>query len=126
MNFKYENIKFVPAAEISFPIKCDVSSPRYATAHNLTESAEMLTYCINPFTENSKNFFKTLYQKRALGKEETIQLANKIMPTADFSENEYNFLYYNNLWQQNNHWRLHDYIQIKNRVLRSGEINYEF
>lgn len=113
---KYENIKFIPASEISFQVKCYPNSPRYDIAHNLTESSEMLTYFINPFSNNSKRFFSDLYSKRDAGVKETIAYAKKIIPNCDFSEAEYNTLFYNNPWQQNPHWRLHDYIQVKNRI----------
>jgi len=113
---KYENIKFIPASEISFQVKCDTNSPRYHIAHNLTESAEMLTYFINPFSNNSKRFFGELYIKRDTGVKETLDFAKKAIPNCDFSEVEYYTLFYNNPWQQNPHWRLHDYIQVKNRI----------
>ena len=56
---KFENVKFVTGAELSFLIKADKTA-------NPFETSEMLVYGFNPFDEKVQNYFQNLYSERKI------------------------------------------------------------
>lgn len=117
---KFKNIKFVPAAELSFPIECHPDSSRFKRYGNSVEMAEMLIYNINPFSENSKNYFQHLYNKRKDGIRESIQLANSKLSGYKFSVAEYNKFWRpkddGRYWGMHMHWNIFHYLNLKTRI----------
>lgn len=116
---KFKNIKFVPAAELSFPVKCHPESSKFQRCGNSVEMAEMLIYNINPFSVSSKEYFTHLYQNRKQGIGKTIELANEKLSGYNFSEAEYNKFWRpkdDRYWAMNQHWGLFHYANLKTRI----------
>ena len=116
---KYKNIKFVPAAELSFLTACQKDSQRYKNFHSDVQMSELLIYDINPFSENTKNFFDNLFQKRRSQLEFSINMANEKLPERNFKKEEYEKFFMkekDNFFFYNQHWRIFNYLNMKNRI----------
>ena len=129
---KFEHIKFIPASEISFPFECQINSAKYNRCHSRVEMPEVLVYGINPFSENTRTFFNTIYTKRQKGLEEAIRIANEYFPNCGFTPEEFRkFLGFkdNRLWKMHQHWAIVHYIKSKAMVAqsnKSGDFNRIF
>jgi len=75
---KYENIKFIPATELSFVVPCEAGSRRAERYKTDVQMPEVLVYNINPFSETSKQFFNDLHLKREKMTSEMINEANQL------------------------------------------------
>ncbi len=124
---KYKNIKFIPAAELSFPIISEPGSVKHNNFHNEIEMAELLIYGINPFSKNSENYFTNLYNKRKCAIESSLKYASENIANIKFSEEEYNSYFlrkktpYCMLYQ---HWRIFQYVNLKMRITQiAKELN---
>ena len=107
---KFENVRFVAGAELSYALK----SPK---SKNPTETSEVLAYCINPFDKKTTAYFENLYEKRRNAVSETIDDLNKMFPYVKFSTEEFGKSYgadiNSAMYQMNLHWKLHHYGQTK-------------
>ena len=114
---KYKNIKFVPAAEMSFIMPCQEGSRRFQQFHSAVEMPEILVYNLNPFSKESKGFFNNLYKKRKQGVQDAINEAKKLYPDGNFSFEEYTKFY--NPQEKycflNQHWKVWNYLHTKSR-----------
>ena len=63
---KYKNIKFVPAAEVSFVLPCQENSIRYKKFKTEVQMPEVLIYGINPFSKTTTEFFNKIYRIRII------------------------------------------------------------
>lgn len=116
---KYKNVKFVPASEMSFAIPCDKNSSRFKRYNSDVQVAELLVYDINPFSKETEKFFSNIYNKRTRQIEIAIEEANKLKGENIFSAEEYKNYYTNpdkKPFFYNQHWRLFNYLQTKNRA----------
>lgn len=114
---KYKNIKFVPAAEMSFIMPCQEGSRRFQQFNSSVEMPEILVYNLNPFSKESKEFFNNLYNKRKQGVLDAINEAKKLYPDGNFSFEEYTKFY--NPQEKycflNQHWKVWNYLHTKSR-----------
>ena len=110
---KFENVKFVTGAEMSFAIKSDKSSNKF-------EPIEALVYGFNPFNKKVSNFFDGISLKREEKAKEFIRDLNDMFGYADFSLNEFNQTYRSGAkkssWLMNSQWKVYHYGQTKNAV----------
>lgn len=116
---KYKNVKFVPAAELSFIETCSKGSKRYEKYHSDVQMPEMLIYNINPFSENTKEFFSNLYSKRESQVKNMIAKANAESAGYNFSPEEYKQFVdksQGKYYLLNQHWNIHNYLQLKTRL----------
>ena len=116
---KYKNIKFVPAAEMSFIIPCKEGSRRFKQFNSTVEMPEVLVYNINPFSKESKAFFNNLYNKRKLEIIDAINEAKKLYPEGNFSIEEYTKFYnpQKKYCFLNQHWKVWNYLHTKSRFV---------
>ena len=105
---KFENVKFVTGAELSFLIPSDKT-------FNPFEVSEILVYGFNPFDEKINKYFKDLYLKRKNMIHEYISDVSKMFEYADFSIEEFHKIYGEN-YIMNYQWKVHNYAQTKNAV----------
>lgn len=118
---KYKNIKFVPAAEVSFVLPCQKNSIRYEKFHADVQMPEVLVYGINPFSENSKNFFEGIYSSR------NAQINNAIQDYSmltTYSRAEYDKFFNpknKRLCFLNQHWKIWNYVLTKSRVIEMAK-----
>ena len=114
---KYKNIRFVPAAEMSFIMPCKEGSRRFQLFKSEVETPEVLIYNINPFSKESKNFFNNLYSKRMQGIKDAINEAKKLFPDGNFSFEEYTKFYnpQEKYCFSNQHWKVWNYLHTKSR-----------
>ncbi len=114
---KYKNIKFIPAAEMSFIMPCKEGSRRFQQYNSTVEMPEVLVFNLNPFSEESKEFFNKLYNKRKQGVVDAINEAKKLYPDGNFSFEEYTKFY--NPQEKycflNQHWKVWNYLHTKSR-----------
>lgn len=121
---KYENIKFVPAAEISFVYPCHQDSVRFKKFNSDVQMPEMLIYNINPFSKTTKEFFNKIYTSRNSQIRGAVNKVNFYYHSANFSMIEYEkyFAHENkNPFLLNQHWRLWNYMHTKSRVAKMAE-----
>ena len=121
---KYENIKFVPAAEISFVYPCHKDSVRFKKFNSDVQMPEMLIYNINPFSNTTKEFFNKIYTSRNSQIRGAVNEVNFYYHSANFSMLEYEkyFAHKNkNPFLLNQHWRLWNYMHTKSRVAKMAE-----
>ncbi len=117
---KYKNIKFLPASEVSFIFPCQKDSERFRRFQDNVQMPEMLVYNLNPFSENTKNFFEKIYQSREGQISKAIDNMNSYYKNSSFSRLEYEkFFHFPNkkLCFLNQHWNLWNYIHTKSRVI---------
>ena len=116
---KYENIRFVPATEVSFIFPCHKDSARFKRHGSDVQMPEMLIYSINPFSETSKNFFEKIYSGREKQIEIAINDARSYFKSNEFTEAEYKKFFTNNRkpFLLNQHWKLWNYLHTKARVI---------
>lgn len=132
---KYENIKFVPAAEMSFIIPCHKNSTRYQRFQSDVQMPEILIYNINPFSNKTQSFFDKIYKSRENQIKKAIEDANSYYHQPYFSTEEYNKFFNipdKRLCFLNQHWRIWNYIHTKSRVIslskeknKNPEVLYE-
>lgn len=107
---KFDNINFVPGAELSYAH----IAPKSA---NPTETSEVLAYCINPFDKKIQSYFSNLHLKRRNTIKNTIEELNLMFPKTEFSVDEFEKIYGINLnrdmYRMNLHWKIHHYGQTK-------------
>lgn len=123
---KYENVKFVPASELSFVVHCEEGSKRNSRYQTNVQMPEALIYNINPFSETSKIFFNDLYSNRKKQTESMIKEANELMREGKFSVKELNSFAKGNkesYFMMNEHWRVLDYIASKLLIVESAKKN---
>ncbi|MBR1776503.1 hypothetical protein IJ750_05475 [bacterium] len=123
---KYKNVKFVPGAELSFPIECQYGSEKYKRCKNNVEMSELLIYNINPFSKNTEEYFSDLYKKRKNGITESLKLATKIIPDCKYSEEEFNkyfLLNGDNYCMLNQHWQIYHYLNLKTRINEISKVS---
>lgn len=111
---KYENIRFVPAAELSFVHLSEKTG-------NPTECSELLVHGINPFSKNLNRMIENLQRKRSnMIKDSLAELSAQITDVR-FLPEEMNGFYLktpNENFAYNLHWRVYNYAQVKQRVAR--------
>lgn len=103
---KYKNIKFVPGVELSFNI---------LDKDNTIKSGELLIHCINPNDERIKSLTTQTKNNRKIMIDNTIENLG-----AGFSINELKKYFLKDNYETfayNLHYRVHNYAQIKNRVI---------
>lgn len=118
---KYKNIKFVPAAEISFVYPCHKDSVRFKKFKTDVQMPEMLIYDINPFSKTTEEFFNKIYNSRNNQIQHAIDEINSFYPSANFSSAEYEeFFSQKNKkpFLLNQHWRLWNYLHTKSRIVK--------
>lgn len=115
---KFKNIKFVPAAELSFPTVCETGSKKFERFHNDIEIAEVLIYNINPFSKTTEDYFKNLYNKRQSSLQESIKKASEKLKGYNFSKEEYTKFWNpeNQYWRMNQHWGVYHYLNLKTKI----------
>ena len=116
---KYENIKFIPAAEISFVIPCQKNSERFKKFGSDVQMPEMLVYNINPFSKTTENFFAQIYDARKSQIFKAIEECNFYYHNSNLSALEFKKLFTEpdkKLCFLNQHWRIWNYIHTKSRV----------
>jgi len=122
---KYENIKFIPATELSFVVPCEAGSRRAERYKTDVQMPEVLVYNINPFSETSKQFFNDLHLKREKMTSEMINEANQLIRDGNFSVKEYNQYVLkrreDDYFIMNQHWHILDYILAKTAVVESAK-----
>ncbi len=109
---KYQNVRFVPAVEISFAHTVDNTS-------NKCEGSEVLAHCINPFSDKTIAFFDKLHQKRESMISNCLNELSSAIPETKFSPAEMQRYYLKKPTENfayNLHWRILNYSQIKRRV----------
>ena len=103
---KYKNIKFVPGVELSFNI---------LDKDNTIKSGELLIHCINPNDERIQSLTTKTKNNRKIMIDNTIKELG-----SGFSINELKKYFLNEKYETfayNLHMRVHNYAQIKNRVI---------
>lgn len=121
---KYKNIKFVPAAELSFILPSQRNSEKFKRCGSEVEMPEMLIYNINPFSKFSTKFFEKKYNLRAKQIENAINEANTLTNSKNFSVEEYNQFYAlpgRQLCLLNQHWKVWNYLHTKSRVIEMAK-----
>ena len=122
---KYENIKFIPASELSFVVHCEDGSKRAHKYRTDVQMPEALIYNINPFSETSKTFFNDLYSNRKKQTELMIKEANELIRDGNFSVKEYNKYVLkkrdDDYFIMNQHWHIMDYIITKTNVVEAAK-----
>lgn len=99
---KYKNVKFIPAAELSFIIPCEEGSDRYKKYKNNSQYPELLIYGINPFSENTDKFFNEVYSKRIKKIDDMTTFINKSFSEYPFSKESFDdFKKYSWMYTQN-------------------------
>lgn len=116
---KYENIRFVPATEISFVFPCQKESPRFRQYGSDVQMPELLIYNINPFSETTNKFFENIYARRESQIDKAIKDACSYYNSNDFTKDEYKKFYMGNRkpFMLNQHWKLWNYINTKSRIV---------
>lgn len=118
---KYKNIKFVPAAEVSFVLPCQKNSVRYEKFKSDVQMPEVLVYGINPFSENSKNFFERIYRLRSKQINDAISDYSML---STYSREEYD-KFFNPKNKKpcflNQHWKIWNYVLTKSRVIEMAK-----
>ncbi len=118
---KFKNIKFVPAAEVSFVMPCQKNSVRYEKFKSDVQMPEVLVYGINPFSETTKNFFEGIYRSRSKQISDSISDYSQL---SNFSRAEYD-KYFNpqnkKLCFLNQHWKIWNYVHTKSRVVQMAK-----
>lgn len=120
---KYKNVKFVPAAELSFPIICEQGSAKRNRYNNPIEVSEFLIYGINPFSPTTEKFLGDLYKRRELGLAKALEIANKELQGFGFSQTEYRRFFtsaQNEFCMLNQHWTIFNYLNIKARITKTA------
>lgn len=106
----YKNISFVPAVEISFAHSVTNST-------NPCEVSELLAYCVNPFSDNIKQFITNIKTKRKTMAQNFLSDIKTFMPDIDFSADEMNrYFSTGKTFLMNNQWRVHHYAQVKSGI----------
>lgn len=118
---KYKNIKFIPAAELSFIIPSDEDSERYAMYKHASQFPELLIYGINPYSKNTQDFFDNVYQKRKQKITDAFNLARKLHPGYTYDENRFNPKQIYFMYTQN--FRLYNYLRMET-ILQSFAEQY--
>lgn len=122
---KYENIKFIPAAELSFVVPCEAGSRRAERYKTDVQMPEVLAFNLNPFSEISKTFFKDLYEKRKNMTSEMIKGANQLIRDSNFSVKEYNQYALkrraDDYFIMNQYWHVLDYILAKTAIVEAAK-----
>jgi hypothetical protein len=116
---KYENIRFVPAAEISFIMPTQKNSPRFTRFQSDVQMPEMLVYCVNPFSNKSNEFFNSIYDSRTKQIEFAIRHVNSYLNSENLSTGEYKKFFTEKGRKPcllNQHWNIWNYIHTKQRV----------
>lgn len=114
---KYKNIKFVPAAEVSFVLPCQKNSIRYKKFNSDVQMPEVLVYGINPFSENSKNFFEGIHNSRNKQINDAISDYSML---STYSREEYDKFFNpknKKLCFLNQHWKIWNYVHTKSRII---------
>lgn len=109
---KYDNIRFVPAVELSFVHKAD-------NTNNPTEGSELLAHCINPFSENLNILIDNVHKKRSDMINNALQDLSEKIPDTKFLKEEMDSIYLkkpNENFAYNLHWRIYNYAQVKYRT----------
>jgi len=109
---KYQNLRFVPAVELSFAHAADKSS-------NQTECSELLAHCINPFSKKTTALIGRLHQKRSSMIVDCLSELSANIKGTKFLKKEMDGFYLktpNENFAYNLHWRVLNYAQIKHRV----------
>ena len=117
---KYENIRFIPAAEVSFVIPCQKDSVRFKKFGADVQMPEMLVYNINPFSKATEDFFGGIYYSRQRQILKAMDVCNFYYHNANFSAIEYEKFFTipnKKLCFLNQHWRIWNYIHTKSRVV---------
>lgn len=118
---KFENVKFVPASEVSFIFPCQKNSERFKRFNSEVQMPEMLVFGLNPFSKKTNDFFNSIYESRL---QQIFSAMNKACfhyHTSDFNNIEYRKFYTNpdkKLCFLNQHWRIWNYIHTKFRVVQ--------
>ena len=121
---KYKNIKFIPAAEVSFVMPCQKNSVRFEKFKSDVQMPEMLVYNLNPFSETTSTFFERIYQRRKEQISQAINEACSYYNNAHFSTSEYNKFFMNpgkKYCFLNQHWRIRNYLLTKSRVVQMAK-----
>jgi len=116
---KFENVRFIPAAELSLPIPCEVGSVKHNKTKNEVEMIEMLIYGINPFSKASDEYFSNLYKNRKECVQDALKLASQKNPDINYLEEEFNKYFTRKkvpYCMLNQHWRIFHYINLKTRI----------
>ena len=107
---KFKNVKFVIGSEISFLIKSDKTT-------NPLETAELLVYGFNPFSQRVNDFFRTIKDTRLNVRKSYIKDLSDAFPDTKFSENEFCEVFLGERAPQNpmmnSYWQLYHYGQLK-------------
>ena len=117
---KFKNVKFVPAAELSFIESCSFDSVRFGKYHSDVQMPEMLIYNLNPFSENTEKYFSNLYGNRKKLTQNMIDRANNDFGGYNFSLQEFEQFADKSQGKYcllNHHWNVHDYLQLKTRLV---------
>ena len=121
---KFENVKFIPAAELSLPIPCEVGSVKHNKTKNEVEMIEMLIYGINPFSKASDEYFSNLYKNRKKCVQDALKLASQKNPDINYLEEEF-IKYFTRkkvpYCMLNQHWRVFHYINLKTRIATAAK-----
>lgn len=118
---KFKNIKFVPAAEVSFVMPCQKNSVRYEKFKSDVQMPEVLVYGINPFSETSKNFFEGIYRSRSKQISDSISDYSML---SNFPRTEYDKFFNpqnKKLCFLNQHWKIWNYVHTKSRVIQMAK-----
>ena len=118
---KFENVKFIPASEVSFIFPCQKNSARFKRFHSEVQMPEMLVFGLNPFSKKTNVFFNSIYEAR---QQQIFYAMNKSCchyHTNNFDNLEYRKFYTNpnkKLCFLNQHWKIWNYIHTKSRVVQ--------
>lgn len=121
---KYKNIKFIPAAEVSFVLPCQNNSIRFKRFNSDVQMPEMLVYGINPFSETTEKFFNGIYHSREIQLYNAVNEANSYYNKTIFSIEEYKKLFtmpgkeFCFMYQ---HWNISNYMQTKLRIINIAQ-----
>lgn len=121
---KYQNIKFIPAAEMSFVMPCQKNSVRFGKFNSDVQMPEMLVYNLNPFSETTKTFFEGIYKRRGAQISQAIEEACSHYNNGYFSTSEYNSFFMNpgkKYCFLNQHWRIWNYLHTKSQVVQMAK-----
>ncbi len=107
---KFEHVRFVTGAEVSYLIKSDKTTNPY-------ETSELLVYGFNPFSKTVENFFENVRERRLEARKDFIKDLSEKFPDVKFSEYEFHNVYLGEDTSHtpimNSYWQLFHYGQIK-------------
>ncbi len=121
---KFKNVRFVPAAELSFVFPCQKNSERFRKFGSDVQMPEMLVYNINPFSKTTEEFFESIYNSRQKQISKAVNECNFYYHNSNFSSLEFDKFFTppgKKPCFLNQHWRIWNYIHTKSRVVNMAK-----